>query len=67
MILLSRIQPQIYWEPEWGIFIYALETFGKIRLIVRPLPVPELPVKSDGIYRATLWLRNPGHSHRLHN
>ncbi len=34
---------------------------------VRPLPVPELPVKSDGIYRATLWLRNPGLSRRLHN
>ncbi len=34
---------------------------------VRPLPMPELPVKSDGIYRATLWLRNSGHSHRLHN
>ncbi len=33
---------------------------------VRRLPVPELPVKSDGIYRATLWLRNPGPSHRLH-
>ncbi len=34
---------------------------------VRPLPMPELPVKSDGIYRATLWLRNPGSSCRLHN
>ena len=34
---------------------------------VRPLPVPELLVKSDSIYRATLWLRNPGHSRRLHN
>ncbi len=35
--------------------------------IVRPLPMPELPVKSDGIYRATLWLRNSGHSRHLHN
>ncbi len=34
---------------------------------VRPLPVPELLVKSDGIYRATLWLRNPGHSCRLYS
>ena len=35
--------------------------------IVRPLPVPELLVKSDGTYRATLWLRNPRPSRRLHN
>ena len=34
---------------------------------VRPLPVPELLVKSDGIYQAALWLRNPVPSRRLHN
>ena len=34
---------------------------------VRPLPVPESPIKSDGTYRATLWLRNPGPNRRLHN
>ncbi len=34
---------------------------------VRPLLMPGLPVKSDGIYRATLWLRNLGPSRRLHN
>ena len=27
----------------------------------------ELPVKSNGTYRATLWLRNPRPGRRLHN
>ncbi len=34
---------------------------------VRLLSVPELLVKFDGIYRATLWLCNLRPSHRLHN
>ena len=34
---------------------------------VRSLPVSELPVKSDGKYQATLWLRNPGPGRRLYN
>ncbi len=34
---------------------------------VKPLPVLELPVKSDDTYQATLWLRSPGPSRRLHN
>ncbi len=35
--------------------------------LVRPLPVPELTAKSDGIYRATLWLRSHGLSRCLQN
>ncbi len=34
---------------------------------VRPLSVPELLVKFDNTYRATLWLRNPWSNRRLHN
>ncbi len=53
------------------IYAISVKFYGQISpwplKFVRPLPVPKLLVKSDGIYRATLWLRNPGHSRRLHN
>lgn len=37
------------------------------KLTVRRLPVPELIVKSDSIYLASLWLRNLGPSRRILN
>ncbi len=54
------------WYPAWD---YNAKTVAlwKGEVTVRPLPVPKWPVKSDGIYRATLWLRNPGLSRRLHD
>ncbi len=43
-------------------FLLILTNFERRVVVVKPLLVPELLVKSDGKYRATLWLRNPGPS-----
>ncbi len=69
---LGKLLLNLLFIPKWTQTIemrlkMIMSSIFFISSFVRPLPVPELLFKSDGTYRATLWLRNLGPSRRLHN